>query len=323
MNRAMITLAISIAVFSGTVRAAVCDAALVMSTYSSFSTDNLDWRLATLVTEKEWDQIKHDQGSNAVIYGIPVGETYSDFESRVHEKTSSYSESLTHNQMLNILWTGLDPSGASAYSECLHTQLFNGRGLHLAVSSATKTDISLLVSWNPQGNDPSAIAPKWLWEGKGKEQLPAHVQQGLTTVVLPRPVVVHTFAVNYPGFTDSVVLEPLSKLPPLPQPLPLVTTKETYKTKEQPSGRCADYSGWYDLCSDPKPAGWTIVAENFQLYGNRSCTSGWAECQKSADTPSRVCYQFRMQGHSEECGHSGNTGIQYSHGELAVTWQHH
>ena len=159
-RRAIVILAISIAVFSGTVRAAVCDAALVMSTYSSFSSDNLDWRLATLITEKDWSQIKHDQGSNAVIYGVPVGETYSDFESRVHEKTSIYNESLTHNQMLNILWTGLDPSGANAYSDCLRTQLFNGRGLHLAVSSATKTDISLLISWNPQGNDPPAIAPK-------------------------------------------------------------------------------------------------------------------------------------------------------------------
>jgi hypothetical protein len=102
----------------------------------------------------------------------------------------------------------------------------------------------------------------------------------------------------------------------------LVTTTIQKSSREMPSGACDGYSTWYELCSDSQAADWQIVAENFQLRGNRSCTTGNAECRKSIDTPTKVCYEFRLQGHSEECGHSGNTGIQYSTGNLSVTWQH-
>ena len=45
----------------------MCDAALIVSTYNSFSSDHIDWRLATFVSETEWNTIKHDQGASAVI----------------------------------------------------------------------------------------------------------------------------------------------------------------------------------------------------------------------------------------------------------------
>lgn len=219
MKRALCGLVAIIWITSSAFAAGVCDAALILSTYNSFSSDHIDWRLATFVSDKEWEQIRHDQGSNAVIYGIPVGETYSDFQNRVREKISVYHVSLTHNQMLNILWTGLDPNAATAYSACLHSQLFATRGLHLAVTTATKNDISLLVSWNPQGKDFATINPSWIWAVKGKDKLPTSLQQGLTTVVLLRPAQVYTFAVNYPGFTDAIVVEPLAVLPELkPKP---------------------------------------------------------------------------------------------------------
>jgi hypothetical protein len=118
---------------------------------------------------------------------------------------------------------------------------------------------------------------------------------------------------------------PVGHQGPVGGPVPVVTpvvTNETYKTPEKPSGRCAAYSGWYSICSDPKPSGWKIVSNNFQLYGDRSCTSGWAQCETTVNTPAKVCYQFRMQGHSEQCTHPGNTGIQNSRGELSVSWQH-
>jgi len=301
----------------------VCDAALVKSTYSSFSSDHLDWRLASLVTDKEYEEIKHDAGGNAVIYGVPVGASYDDFSKRVKDKQSSYNESLTHSQALNILWTGLDPNAPSSYLECLRAQIFAGRGLHLAVKSATKTDISLLISWNPQGNDPSTISPKWLWQSHDGSHLPTRVQQGLTTLIIPRPEEQRTFAVNYPGFTDSVVLEPLSKLPSLPLPAPLVNTTETYNSDEAASGACKDYGAWTSVCSPDKPEGWTIVLQTFQLTGDRAGCAH-AECGLvSPATATKVCYHFRTQGHKEECKHRGNTGIHYSRGVLTVVWAHH
>ena len=45
----------------------VCDAALIRSTYNSFSSNQMDWRLATLVSEKDYNEIKQDAGGSAVI----------------------------------------------------------------------------------------------------------------------------------------------------------------------------------------------------------------------------------------------------------------
>jgi hypothetical protein len=111
---------------------------------------------------------------------------------------------------------------------------------------------------------------------------------------------------------------------PKPDPGPpkqFVNETAEYPMGEVPSGAHADYSPWYSLCSDNEPADWKIVDSTFTLTGDRSCTSGWAECKKTTDTETKVCFQFRMQGHSEQNSH-GDTGIQYSRGHLKVVWKH-
>lgn len=115
----------------------------------------------------------------------------------------------------------------------------------------------------------------------------------------------------------------LPKATAQPTQLPLMTTTVPKSSHEMPSGACDGYSGWYELCSDGQPPGWQIVADSFQLSGNRSCTTGFAECKRTIGSSTRVCYEFRLQGHKEECNHPGNTGIQNSIGNLTVTWQHH
>jgi hypothetical protein len=301
----------------------VCDAALVKSTYNSFSAEHLDWRLATLVTEKDYNEIKHDEGANAVIYGVPVGENYSDFEKTIHEKLKSHAESLTHDQAINILWTGLDANSPNLYTECLKTQVLSGRGVHLAIESATKSDISILVSWNPMMGDPPSITPHWIYRGD-RSMLPSMLKQGFTTVVVPRPRLQQTFAVNYPGATGSVTLEPLVKLPILPPVLPFVTSVEPYRTKELASGQCKDFGGWMEVCSPDKPTDWTIASSSFALIGNRTACGAFSNCKNTTSSLTKVCWEFQTQGHDEECrmGH-GNTGIQYTAGVLTVTWAHH
>jgi hypothetical protein len=147
----------------------ICDAALVKSTYNSFSTDQIDYRLATLVSEDTYNSIKRDAGGDVSIFGISAGATYKDYQDEVKKQLSTYNESLTRNQMRNILWTGLDANSPGAYSECLKAQVLAARGLHLAVTSATKSDIAIVVRWNPQGADPATISPTWRWAGPGKQ----------------------------------------------------------------------------------------------------------------------------------------------------------
>lgn len=120
----------------------------------------------------------------------------------------------------------------------------------------------------------------------------------------------------------AYVLPPIIKRETPPPPPPLVVTPETYRSDNLPSGHCKDFSGMYNLCSAAKPDGWTIVSQRFQLTGDRACNA-WSTCAQTVNTPTQACYQFSMQGHDEECGHSGNTGIHFSTGVLDVVWQHH
>lgn len=320
MRRPILLLVAIIAFSSDQLRAAgPCDAALVRTTYSSFTSTQLDWRLASLVTESEYNEIKHDAGASAVIFGVPVGVDYSDYHARAVQISSSYKESLSLNQQKNILWTALDPNAPTVYAACLQAQVFGIRGLHMAVRQATKTDVSVIASWNPQGNDSNTIKPTWIWVSQqGDPVLPNKLTAGLTIVVLKRPQAEQTFAVNYPGFTDSVVLEPL---PPPPIEPPWSVTPETYTSDSLPSGNCGNFSNWYSLASPDKSADWTIVNASFNLIGDRSCAS-FAHCNQTVDTPIKVAFNFQMQGHSEQC-YGTNTGIQNSRGSLTVVWKHH
>jgi hypothetical protein len=102
----------------------------------------------------------------------------------------------------------------------------------------------------------------------------------------------------------------------------LLVTTEVYRSDQVGSGACKDFGAWATLCSPDKPKGWTIAEQKFELMGDRAGCA-YAECQPlGSPTESKVCYRFRTQGHDEECGHSGNTGIHYSQGAVTVTWRH-
>jgi hypothetical protein len=300
-----------------------CDGALVKSTYSSAASDYVDWRLAIMVSEKEWNDVKKDASANATIYGVPIGATYSDFQKSVRDKQTTYGASLTRSQARNVLWTGLDPNAASPYIECLKTTVFSARGLHVAVKSATQTDISLIIYWHPEGRDPSVIKPTWDWVGTVvKNKLPTQLTAGQTLVVVGRPANQRTLVVNFPGAGDSVVLEPLPPVLPPPLEPPLVNFVEDTPSSEVASGSCGNFGAWTALCTPDKPAGWTLVTQSFELKGDRAGCR-WAQCEPTSVTATKACYRFRMQGHAEECGRARNTGIQHSTGVIHAVWAHH
>jgi len=270
MNRPLIAglLFLSLAASNETIAAGPCDAALELSTYNSFSSDHVDYRLAISVTESEWNQIKQDEGANALIYGVLVGESYSDYQARAHTKASSYSESLQTDQVQNILWTGLDANSVTAYSKCLDAEVFSKDGLHMAVKSATAAEIAIVVSWRPVVNDPTEIAPTWSWRGN-RSALPTRLHQGTTPVILPRPNASSILAVSYKGTQDTVVLEPAGALPVV-QVLPWYLQKKVelpLRTRvhvSQVGNECmtVDYAGLVDEsikmdCPNRDPNGWT------------------------------------------------------------------
>jgi len=79
------------------------------------------------------------------------------------------------------------------------------------------------------------------------------------------------------------------------------------------SGAGKQFSDWYELCSPELAPGLVIQSAQFTLQGDRQCNS-WAECKESSRTPTRVCWQFRLQGHDE----LPPPGVKSSEGELRV-----
>jgi len=104
---------------------------------------------------------------------------------------------------------------------------------------------------------------------------------------------------------------------PTPTPAPGQFERRAYSSGALPSGPSDLFSQWYTLCNDPVPEGWTIAEQSFVLTGDRECNA-WSECKQIENTPTRACWQFRMQGHNEQVG----TGIQFSTGVLKILWRH-
>jgi len=189
-----------------------CRGALVKSTYSMNSSVRSDWRLAKLVTENDWDEASRNLGANAVIYGVPVGLSYGDFQQRVSDKYNSYSESLSTESLLNLAWVGLDPNSPSAYQACLDSQQL---GLTLNVMGATQTKVYLRIRYS--GNEGGNIKVSWVppeIAGKTLNRIVPATGNGHNFEV-DRPSQEIKLAANYKGIASRFV-----PLGPLPPPLP-------------------------------------------------------------------------------------------------------
>ena len=277
-----------------------CTPALIKATYSRMDMSNSDWRVASLVSEKDYEEIKRDAGVNATIYGIPMGATYADFQKRVRETTNNYSASLTQSQATNVLWTGLNAASSNAYSECLRTQ-FGQYGLHLGVRSATKDEVAVLIVWNGR-NSNNAVRLEWQWSGDGKNKLPKSVVVGERVVVLTRPTQQQMLAVNYKGYTDSLIIEPYPADPIVViKPPRYESFLEEYESPEQ-TGWGTNFSQPYTLCTPEKPPGWTIEKVDLRLESTRernACKTYTTCGGNETDTPTRACRTTSVQGHTD------------------------
>jgi hypothetical protein len=102
----------------------------------------------------------------------------------------------------------------------------------------------------------------------------------------------------------------------------IAITTEKYVSDEIASGACKDFGAWATLCTPDKPKDWSIAEEHLELIGDRAGCA-YARCEPLGTiTETKACYRASTQGHDEECGHSGNTGIRYSQGILTVVWKH-
>ncbi len=297
-----------------------CTDALVKDTYASNSGDYINWKMASKVTNNQWQQISRDAGLNVKIYGVPIGASYKEFQDKVSTYSRADEQELTASQFNNIAWTFLDPNGAEAYQACVNAQL-NQSGIHIGVSSATADEVAIQVKYIAVGSQKNRIKPNWQRSGERSNRFPDYIDAGTNLIVLKRPIKELVFAVGYEGLGDSVTIGPINVPKYLP-PKRRVATPLTKTSGPLPSGDCKNFSNWYTLCSEPQPGDWELVSHTFQLSGDRYC-GFYANCEKTEENNKRVCYRFQMQGHNEDCSwRNDNTGIYNSTGVLQTTWSH-
>lgn len=196
---------------------ASCDNALILSTYSEKSSFHSDWRLAKFVSEEVYDKAKQEYGINVVIYGVPVGASYKNYQENYRKLEQSFNESLTLDQSRQIMWTGLDPNSLTAYDTCLKSEIFNTPGLHIAIVGATEENYTIKVRWFiPKSND---IKVSWsIPEILGK-QIRTDFPQGDTIISVTRPKSQMIIAANGKGFASEAIT-----LSQMPKPVPSIYT---------------------------------------------------------------------------------------------------
>jgi len=214
-----------------------CKDSLIRDTYSNTNSSFLDWRLAEFVSESAYSATQREGGVGAKIFGIPIGADYSDFRENIRRYQDRTTESLTAIQASNIMWTGLK-GGGTAYKACLDALVRRTSGLHLTISDATESDITLRVSWNASDamalNYPEFISLSWSGATAFPDDtLPRILKKSGSNIVrLKRPLVESSVVVNATGLAgDSVTLTPL----PTPVPPPCIGL-ETARTRFETAG---------------------------------------------------------------------------------------
>jgi hypothetical protein len=235
----------------------------------------LDWRLADLVTQETYNEVKNSAGVSGVIYGVPVGANYSDYKNRVDKLKKEYTEQLSYTQQLNIAWSGLDPKSENLYRDCLNTQVLTTDGLHAVVVGATKTDIAILVSFSVPGKLKTSVN----WVGVPSEWrslFPKSLKSGRLMVIVPRPNKEISVAGNAPGYaTKQIVLEPLPPPPPDLTPKWVNFTHANIPTKDGSGNVVGTISGiTFLLLSDPQGTGKAPYKFKYDYYNGSGTWRG-------------------------------------------------
>lgn len=278
---------------------AKCEEALVTSTMSTLEASDSNWQLAQLVDEQTYNSRKTSAGGSATIFGIPMGADYDQFRQNVSSRLNSTNSRWSSSQINNVLWTGLDPTSASAYSACLNSEIFNQNGLHAAVVGSGENNVLIRVRWYVPGNLNTANVT-WTEPQIAGSMLESSFSQGDATISVPRPAATTVLAASYGGYTTApLVLEPL----PEPGPLePTLTENITRGLKFvvviDPSADLSGLvSGWdySEQGRQPLSGGQVIVGQfiasesswtsNFTTHTGKWCTGG--ACPVPSDPSNR------------------------------------
>jgi hypothetical protein len=98
-----------------------CSKALIVATDTASSSITTQLSLAYSISEGEWAEAKRNAAGNAVIYGVPVGASYSDYKSNVRQRAESFHLDRFEQRSFAYATSGLNEASLAAYKACLQT----------------------------------------------------------------------------------------------------------------------------------------------------------------------------------------------------------
>lgn len=243
-----------------------CNATLIRATYQSAQSRFLDWRLAEMIDESTYQQLKQGMGANATIYGVPMGAKYENFKENINTFRKITNVSLTTSEFQNILWTGLDPVAGQAYAKCIDAQVTTSNGLFLIPRQANENFITIVIRLRAPSSAANRLPVTWGGYRPTSVTLPREIARGDDyTVEIPRPRQTRTLVINGGGYTDSIEITPLSSRPT--------------NSPAQACGGVENARGKYEIAGNPRTSS-TGLGQGFRINvpecGNFTLTGNWS-----------------------------------------------
>lgn len=165
-----------------------CSEALVIDSLKVNAFHSSDSRLSVLVDQKVYEQASKNADAEAVLYGVPMSGSYSEYKELATELRSRYENSYSQEDALSVSWSGLSKNAADAYKACLASHGVM-QGLSLELVDASDDQIVISLHWKKGIGGPAKIDLEWQGDLEAVADLPTEVSdapEGLPFVI-PRP----------------------------------------------------------------------------------------------------------------------------------------
>ena len=181
------------------------------------------------------------------------------------------------------------------------------QSVSLAVENRSGEEVEISV--RPDGSGLQPEFPGGAWSAR----LAGHGHVLLQVTVEPEFLTAESRLVILGGDDELVRLRPRASVA---DPQKTVSAS----SGPQPSGAGGAFSPLYSVCVQAPEPTFRLErgSDKFNLTGDRAC-GAWAECERSVEESSRVCWGFRLQGHNELL--HDQLGVRTSEGHLTAVFR--
>jgi hypothetical protein len=137
-----------------------CSEALILDRLQVTDIHTEDYRLSILVDQKVYDEASRSLAAGAILYGVPVSGSYSEYNERAMELRSRYENTYSRDDALSVSWSGLSKNSAESYKACLASHNVM-QGLSLELVDASDEEIVISLHWKKGIGGRKKIGLNW------------------------------------------------------------------------------------------------------------------------------------------------------------------